>query len=141
MAAKTLFSIGEPAGIRRRQGGECSTTLPNSTSSSMRVGRPRFSRESQYELASRMQSSVPELTDLAKEPKHVLDLYGPDVQRPGSYAANCLLARRMAGKGVQFVSAIPHGLGSTHRLAQPDSPAMQDTDRASAGLLQTLETA
>ena len=50
-----------------------------------------------------MQSSVPELTDLSGEPQSVLDLYGPDVHKPGSYAANCLLARRLAERGVRFI--------------------------------------
>ena len=50
-----------------------------------------------------MQTSVPELTDLSSEPKSILDLYGPDVQKPGSYAANCLLARRLAERGVRFI--------------------------------------
>ena len=68
------------------------------------VGDPEIAtRIAQYELAFRMQSSVPELLDISREPKHVLDSYGPDVHRPGSYAANCLLARRMAERDVRFV--------------------------------------
>jgi hypothetical protein len=68
------------------------------------TGDPEIlTRVSQYELAFRMQSSVPELTDLSREPKPVLDLYGPDVEKPGSYAANCLLARRLAERGVRFI--------------------------------------
>src|SRR5260370_35909595 len=59
-------------------------------------------RIGQYEMAYRMQASVPELTDLAKEPKRVLDLYGPDARKPGTFAANCLLARRLAERGVRF---------------------------------------
>ena len=66
------------------------------------VGDPEIAtRIAQYELAFRMQSSVPELLDVSKEPKHVLESYGPDVHRPGSYAANCLLARRMAERDVR----------------------------------------
>src|SRR5262249_36609365 len=59
-------------------------------------------RIAQYEMAFRMQSSVPELTDLSKEPDHIFDLYGPDARKPGSYAANCILARRLAERGVRF---------------------------------------
>src|SRR5438105_7509251 len=66
------------------------------------TGDPEIlTRLAQYELAYRMQSSVPELTDLSREPEHILKLYRPDVHRPGTYAANCLLARRLAERGVR----------------------------------------
>ena len=68
------------------------------------VGDPEIqTRIAQYEMAFRMQTSVPELLDVSGEPKHVLESYGPDVMRPGSYAANCLLARRLAERDVRFV--------------------------------------
>ncbi|HRQ89760.1 MAG TPA: DUF1501 domain-containing protein, partial [Bacteroidia bacterium] len=74
------------------------------------VGDPEIqTRISQYEMAYRMQTSVPELTDLSGEPQHILDLYGPDVQRPGSFARNCLLARRLAERGVQFIQLMHAG--------------------------------
>src|SRR5262249_16841305 len=60
-------------------------------------------RMAQYELAYRMQTSVPEVTDLSKEPEHVFDLYGADARKPGTFAANCLLARRLAERGVRFI--------------------------------------
>ena len=63
----------------------------------------------QYEMAYRMQTSVPEVTDFSKEPQHVLDLYGPDVRTPGTFAANCLLARRMAERGVRFIQLYHQG--------------------------------
>ncbi|HIK93000.1 MAG TPA: DUF1501 domain-containing protein, partial [Planctomycetes bacterium] len=67
------------------------------------VGDPEIrARIAQYEMAYRMQTSVPELTDISDEPAHVLDMYGPDVKKPGTFAANCLLARRMAERGVRF---------------------------------------
>lgn len=67
------------------------------------VGDPEIrSRIAQYEMAYRMQTSVPELTDISDEPQHVLDMYGPEVKKPGTFAANCLLARRMAERGVRF---------------------------------------
>src|SRR6185436_20582498 len=69
-----------------------------------KAGDPEIeARISQYEMAFRMQASVPELTDLSKEPQSVLDLYGPDVKKPGTFAANCLLARRLAERGVRFI--------------------------------------
>ncbi len=63
----------------------------------------------QYEMSYRMQDSVPEVTDISKEPQHVLDLYGPDVHRPGSFARNCLLARRLAERDVKFTQVIHVG--------------------------------
>ncbi|MGE4003188.1 MAG: DUF1501 domain-containing protein, partial [Planctomycetaceae bacterium] len=62
-----------------------------------------LTRIEQYELAFRMQAAVPELTDIHGEPQHVLEKYGPDVERPGSYARNCLLARRLVERDVRFV--------------------------------------
>ena len=65
-------------------------------------GDPEIARRiAQYEMAFRMQTSVPELIDVSKEPKHVLDMYGPDVKQPGTFAYNCLLARRLAERGVR----------------------------------------
>jgi hypothetical protein len=64
-------------------------------------------RMAQYEMAFRMQTSVPDLLDLQSEPQHILDMYGPDVTRPGSYAANCLLARRLATRWCTGFSPIP----------------------------------
>src|SRR5262249_9792860 len=67
------------------------------------IGDPETqARIAQYEMAFRMQSSVPELMDVSREPKHVTDLYGPEVTRPGTFAASCLLARRLAERGVRF---------------------------------------
>ena len=59
-------------------------------------------RISQYEMAFRMQTSVPELTDLSDEPDYIFDLYGPDAKVPGTFTYNCLMARRLAEKGVRF---------------------------------------
>jgi len=60
-------------------------------------------RIAQYEMAYRMQTSVPEVMDFANEPQSVLDMYGPEVKTPGTFAANCLLARRLAERGVRFI--------------------------------------
>ena len=82
------------------------------------IGDPDIaSRTSQYEMAFRMQASVPEIADFSDEPKHVLESYGPDVSRHGSYAYNCLLARRLSERGVRFVQCF-HGLGSSWRTTK-----------------------
>jgi len=98
-----------------------------------------LTRVAQYELAYRMQSSVPELTDLSGEPKHVLDLYGPDVHRPGSYAANCLLARRLAERGVRFIQLYHMGWDQHNNLPEQIRLQCRDTDQASAALVKDLK--
>ncbi len=98
-----------------------------------------LTRIAQYELAYRMQSSVPELTDLSNEPKSVTDLYGPDVQRPGSYAANCLLARRLAERGVRFIQLYHMGWDQHTDLPNQIRAQCRDTDQASAALLLDLK--
>ena len=104
------------------------------------VGDPEIAtRIAQYELAFRMQSSVPELLDVSKEPKHVLESYGPDVHRPGSYAANCLLARRMAERDVRFVQLFHMGWDHHGGLPKAVAGQCKDTDQPTAALLNDLE--
>ncbi len=104
------------------------------------TGDPEVStRISQYEMAFRMQASVPELTDISNEPQSVLDLYGPDVQKPGTYAANCLLARRLAERGVRFIQ-LYHRDWDHHANLPKGLPARcKDTDQASAALITDLK--
>ncbi|MHB8519549.1 MAG: DUF1501 domain-containing protein [Limisphaerales bacterium] len=96
-------------------------------------------RISQYEMAFRMQTSVPELTDVSKEPQSVLDLYGPDVKKPGSFAYNCLLARRMAERGVRFVQLYHRGWDQHGNLPKRIREQCQDTDQPSAALVKDLK--
>ncbi|MFO0924356.1 MAG: DUF1501 domain-containing protein [Pirellulales bacterium] len=96
-------------------------------------------RIAQYEMAFRMQSSVPELLDFSKEPKHILEKYGPDVTRPGSYAANCLLARRLAERDVRFVQLFHMGWDHHGGLPAAIRGQCQDTDQATAALIEDLE--
>ena len=104
------------------------------------TGDPEIlTRVAQYELAYRMQSSVPELTDLSAEPKHVLDLYGPDVHKPGSYAANCLLARRLAERGVRFIQLYHMGWDQHNNLPEQIRLQCRDTDQPSSALVQDLK--
>ena len=75
-------------------------------------------RISQYEMAFRMQHSVPELTDLSKEPESTFEMYGPDSRTPGTYAANCILARRLAERGVRFIQLFHRGWDQHNNLPQ-----------------------
>jgi hypothetical protein len=95
-------------------------------------------RTAQYEMAFRMQTSVPELTDTSKEPASTFDLYGEDARKPGTFAANCLLARRLAERGVRFVQ-LYHRDWDHHGKLPADLPKRcKDVDQASAALVTDL---
>ena len=96
-------------------------------------------RITQYEMAYRMQTSVPELTDLSKEPDHVIDSYGPEARRPGSYAANCLLARRLAERGVRFIQLYHRGWDQHSDLPRDMALQCRGTDQPTAALIQDLK--
>ena len=104
------------------------------------VGDPEIrTRIAQYEMAYRMQTSVPELTDFSDEPDHVLDLYGPQVREPGTFAYNCLMARRLAERGVSFVQCMHAGWDQHNSLTTELYNQCRDTDQPSAGLIQDLK--
>jgi hypothetical protein len=96
-------------------------------------------RIQQYEMAYRMQTAVPELTDLSKEPDHVVKMYGPDCLIPGTYAANCLLARKLSESGVRFVQLYHQGWDQHGNLTGEMPLQAQDVDRASAALIMDLK--
>ncbi|MFM2394725.1 MAG: hypothetical protein RLZZ546_2707 [Bacteroidota bacterium] len=93
----------------------------------------------QYELAYRMQTAVPEITDLSKEPDSIIKLYGPDCLIPGSYASNCLLARKLSESGVRFVQLYHQGWDQHVDLAGEMPSQAKDVDRASAALITDLK--
>ncbi|MFM8392292.1 MAG: DUF1501 domain-containing protein, partial [Acidobacteriota bacterium] len=93
----------------------------------------------QYEMAYRMQTSVPELTDLSKEPAHVIDSYGPEARKPGTYAANCLLARRLAERGVRFIQLYHRGWDQHSDLPRDLALQCRGTDQPTAALIQDLK--
>ncbi len=95
-------------------------------------------RISQYEMAFRMQSSIPEVTDLSQEPQHIFDLYGPDAKTPGTFAANCLLARRLAERGVKFIQLYHQGWDQHGGLPNGIRTQCRDTDQPAAALLADL---
>lgn len=96
------------------------------------------SRIAQHELAFRMQASIPEITDFSDEPQHVLDLYGPSVSDFGSYAANCLMARRLAQRGVRFIQLFHQDWDHHGGLPGGIRGLCQETDQPSAALVQDL---
>ncbi len=96
-------------------------------------------RIAQYELAYRMQTSVPALTDVSREPASAFDLYGPEARKPGTFAANCLLARRLAESGVRFIQLFHRGWDQHTKLPTQLPGQCRDTDQPAAGLIQDLK--
>ena len=95
-------------------------------------------RITQYEMAYRMQASVPELTDLTSEPEHVFAMYGDDSRKPGTYASNCLLARRLVERGVRCVQLFHRGWDHHRNLPETIARRCAQTDQASAALVKDL---
>jgi len=104
------------------------------------IGDPEIeTRIAQYEMAFRMQASVPELADLSKEPASTFDLYGEDARKPGTYAYNCLLARRLAERGVRFIQLYHRDWDHHGGLPKGLPRLCEQTDRASAALVTDLK--
>jgi hypothetical protein len=136
-----ILDLYNPAGVTRAQ----RRRMLDALSKLNRDQAGRFSdpaiatRIAQYELAFRMQMSVPELIDVQREPQHILDQYGPDATKVGRYAYNCLLARRLAERGVRFIQLYHRGWDA-HNNAPKQVPAQcRDTDRPTAALLLDLK--
>ena len=96
-------------------------------------------RIAQYEMAYRMQTSVPELTDLSKESDKVIESYGPDARKPGTFAYNCVLARRLSERGVRFIQLFHRGWDQHGTLPRNIKKQAEDTDQPSAALIQDLK--
>jgi hypothetical protein len=106
---------------------------------SERIGDPEIeTRIAQYEMAFRMQASVPELVDLAKEPESVFQLYGEDARKPGTFARNCLIARRLAERGVRFIQLYHRGWDHHGDLTTRLPVGCHDIDQPAAGLIADL---
>ena len=97
------------------------------------------SRIAQYEMAYRMQTSIPDVMQVSDEPDHIFDLYGPDSRNPGTFAANCLLARRLAERGVKFIQLYHQGWDHHGGLPRGIVQQCKETDQASAALILDLK--
>jgi hypothetical protein len=136
-----VLYLSNPAGMSREVRRELLDHLARLNQLKLeQSGDPEIAtRIAQYEMAFRMQTSVPEIADIESEPKHILDMYGPDVLRPGSYARNCLLARRFAEKGVRYVQLFHAGWDQHRNLPTQLKVQCQDTDQPSAALVRDLK--
>ena len=136
-----VLFLSNPAGVsaetRRQMLDELATLNELKLAES---GDPEIAtRIAQYELAYRMQTSVPELINVADEPDHIFELYGPQSRQPGTYAANCLLARRLAERGVRFIQLFHRGWDQHALLPKQIRGQCADTDQASAALVIDLK--
>lgn len=136
-----VLYISDPAGIDKSTRRDMLTDIASMNKLRLHTMKdPEIAtRISQYELAFRMQASVPELTDISKEPKEIIDLYGPNVKTPGSYAYNCLLARRLSERGVRFVQLYHRGWDQHGDLPNQIRRQCDDTDQPTAALLMDLK--
>ena len=140
-AADPVLYLSDPPGIPRSMRRQMLDEIAeiNERSFEQKGDREIQSRIAQYELAYRMQTSVPELTDISDEPEHVLEMYGPNVRNPGTFAANALLARRLAERDVRCVQLFHMGWDQHGNLPKQLPGQCNDTDQASAALVKDLE--
>ena len=140
-AGDPVLYLSNPAGISRSMRRGLLDDLASLNRKTLdEFGDPEIAtRISQYEMAYRMQASVPELTDLSKEPQYILDMYGPDVHRQGSFARNCLLARRLAERGVRSIQLMHAGWDQHRNLNTQLEIQCRDTDAPSAALVKDLK--
>jgi hypothetical protein len=136
-----VLYVSNPEGFERSQRARFIESLEGLNELELaRTGNPDIAtRIAQYEMAFRMQASVPELTDLSKEPERTYELYGPDARKPGTFAANCLLARRLAERGVRVIQLYHRAWDHHGGLPRGIRTACRETDQASAGLVQDLK--
>ena len=139
--ADPVLWLGDPPGIDRDSRRRMLDGLATLNSiKAQECGDPEvLARIKQYEMAFRMQASVPELTDLSKEPAEVFELYGPEAKKPGTFAANCLLARRLAERGVRFIQLFHRGWDQHNNLPSGIRQQCRDTDQPAAALVADLK--
>jgi uncharacterized protein DUF1501 len=139
-AAPVLY-LEDPPGVRktsRRQMLDAVTKLDAMKFAS--YGDPEIeTRIAQYEMAYRMQTSVPDLMDLSKETDATFEMYGPDSRKPGTYAANCLLARRLAERNVRFIQLYHRGWDQHNDLPRDLALQCRGTDQPTAALVTDLK--
>ncbi len=140
-ALATRLFLSNPAGSIAKAEAQMAGSLSRSEPDHLaEIGDPEIQTTiSQQEMAFRMQASVPELTDLSGEPQHILDLYGPEVNKSGSFARNCLLARRMMERDVRFVQLFHRGWDHHSNLPTKLLGQAFDVDQPAAALLSDLK--
>jgi len=140
-AGEPVLYLGDPGGVSRElRRGMLDDLAALNARRAAEVGDPEIhTRIAQYELAYRMQTAVPELTDFSDEPEHVLAMYGPDVHTKGSFAYNCLMARRLVERGTRYVQLMHAGWDQHRNLNTQLEVQCRDTDAPSAALVKDLK--
>jgi hypothetical protein len=140
-ASEPVLYLRDPAGLPRElRRGMLDGLAELNRQQQQATGDPEIAtRIRQYEMAYRMQTSVPDLADLSSEPASTFELYGPDARRPGSYAANCILARRLAERGVRFIQLFHPDWDHHKSLPSWCVARCRDTDQATAALIKDLK--
>jgi hypothetical protein len=140
-SGEPVLYLADPPGINKTTRRQILDAVVNLNKiKSAAYGDPEIeTRIAQYEMAYRMQTSVPDLMDLSKEPAHVFEMYGPDSRKPGTYAANCLLARRLAERNVRFIQLYHRGWDQHNDLPRDLALQCKGTDQASAALIMDLK--
>jgi hypothetical protein len=136
-----VLYLSDPSGLSRAERRKMLDEVSELNSLSYKeFGDPEINTKiQQYEMAYRMQTAVPEVTDLSKEPDDIIKLYGPDCLVPGTFAANCLLARKLSENGVRFVQLYHQGWDQHGMLPQQMAGQAKDVDQASAALITDLK--
>lgn len=136
-----ILYLSNPPGMSRKMRRDLLDGLEQMNEINLQeYGDPEINtRIAQYEMAYKMQMSVPELTDFSDEPPYILEMYGPEVLKKGSYAYNCLMARRLVERGVRFVQCMHAGWDQHKNLNHQLKIQCQDTDAPSAALIQDLK--
>ena len=136
-----VLFLQDPPGVDRKTRREMLDVVGKlNQMKSAAYGDPEIeTRIAQYEMAYRMQTSVPELMDLSKEPDRTFEMYGPDSRKPGTYAANCLLARRLAERNVRFIQLYHRGWDQHNDLPRDLALQCRGTDQPTAALITDLK--
>ena len=136
-----VLYLSDPPGIDRKMRRDMLSGIAGLNALRVKeIGDPEIlTRISQYEMAFRMQASVPELTDLSGESAATFSMYGAEARRPGSFAFNCLLARRLAERGVRFIQLYHRGWDQHGNLPREISTLCRETDQPSAALIRDLK--
>jgi len=139
----SVLYLSEPEGVSRAATRRMLDALKDLHTDALQIRQDAgiSARIEQYEMAFRMQSSVPDATDLSKEPDHIFDMYGPDARSPGSFAANCILARRLAEKDVRFIQLYHPGWDHHGSLSEDGhySGSVKEIDQPCAALIKDLK--
>ncbi len=139
--ADKVHFLSNPPGVNKQVRRDFLDALAKlNQENSKEFGDPEvLTRIAQYEMAYRMQTSVPDLTDLSKESEKTMERYGPDAKKPGTYAANCILARRLAERGVRCIQLFHRGWDQHADLPKAITGQCRDTDQPTAALLMDLK--